>query len=96
MKFPREHNKNPLTVESLLKFMDQVFADRSRSKTKNGALKEVLGSAQAVKCSIKAGFIDSITKCYSPKEVTKAVKEGKDAFAKLLEIDDNVIDQYFE
>ena len=73
---PQVHNGN-LSFNTLLKVAAEVRG-RSRSVSMKGTVKEVLGSALSIGCTIEGK---------SPKEVTAAVAAGRSAVAELFSID---------
>ncbi|KAM0681230.1 hypothetical protein GINT2_000428 [Glugoides intestinalis] len=75
-KAPQLHNGS-LSLNSLFKVAAEIRA-RSRSKTMKGTLKEAIGTARSVGCTIEGKH---------PKDVTEAVNKGKEAVAELFGID---------
>lgn len=75
-KAPRLHNGS-LSLNALFKVATEI-RDRSRSISMKGTVKEVLGTALSVGCTIEGK---------SPKEVTVAVNNGKAAVAELFGIE---------
>lgn len=74
---PPQVHTGSLTLNALFKIVQEVRS-RSRSKSMKGTLKEVLGTARAVGC-----FVEGKT----PKEVTEAVNNGRNAVAELFAVD---------
>lgn len=73
---PQLHNGS-ISFSTLLKAAAEIRL-RSRSKSMKGTVKEVLGSALSIGCSIEGK---------SPKEVSAAVTAGRAAVASLLSVD---------
>ncbi|ORD97300.1 RL12 [Hepatospora eriocheir] len=70
------HHNYPLSLDKLFAIVEETIeSKKSRSLTKRGVLCEVLGSALSVGCTIEEK---------SPKEVTRALKESGESFAKLF------------
>lgn len=75
-KVPRLHNGS-LSLNALFKVATEI-RQRSRSSSMKGTVKEVLGTARAVGCSIEGKH---------PKDVTLAVANGRAAVAELFGIE---------
>merc|ERR1712131_33555 len=67
-----------LSFASLLKIVQEIHEEKSRSNDLKGTIKQVLGTARSVGCTV-AG--------QSCKDLTEAVTSGKNAVAELLSVD---------
>ena len=74
-----------LSFKSLCTIVDQIHDPISRSRTKKGTMKQVLGTALAVGCTIEG---------ISPKDVTAAIKQGRMEVASCLGCNENSLPDY--
>ncbi|KAI5148330.1 large subunit ribosomal protein L12e [Enteropsectra breve] len=87
-KQPALHNGS-ITLASLFKIANEI-KEFSRAKSLKGTVKEVLGTALAVGCTIEGK---------SPKEVTAAISMGRSAVVDLFELpngDDNGLPAFLD
>lgn len=82
---PALHNGS-LTLDKVFKIATEI-GDRSRAKSFKGTVKEVLGTALGVGCSIEGK---------SPKEVTAAVNAGRAAVAELFNQDPDSLPAFLD
>lgn len=73
-KVDQPHN-GTISFGTVLKIVDEIHDDRSRSNNKKGTLNQVLGTALSIGCNIEG---------HNPKEVTKALKNGKAGLVELF------------
>ncbi|OQS54811.1 RPL12 [Ecytonucleospora hepatopenaei] len=74
-----------LSFKGLCNVVDIVHEDRSRSNTPKGTMKQVLGTALAVGCSVEG---------HNPKDVIKAINGGRSEIATLLNLKEAALPEY--
>ncbi|KAL6122679.1 Ribosomal protein L11 [Nucleospora cyclopteri] len=74
-----------ISFTSVLKVVGEIHENISRSNNMKGTLKQVLGTCLSVGCTVEG---------HNPKDVTIAVKEGKNAVAELLGVDSSSLPDF--
>ncbi|ORD95154.1 Ribosomal protein L11 [Enterospora canceri] len=78
-------HEGSLSWKSVLTIVDEIHEDRSRSNSKKGTLKQILGTALSVGCTIEE---------HGPKEVLVALNANKTALATLLGLSASSLPEY--